>query len=161
MRVSIEALHQQHQTGNLYEVHVILSVPGRDLAVSREPHRAKERFANPDIRVSLRQAFKAAERQLESYKTRIREDTTAPSGSALAGKVMQIEPGVDHGFVLNSVGSQLYFHRDSVTSGRFEDLRPGDLVHYVEEEGDSGPVATKVRPVPRAEAGSDNKESTP
>jgi cold shock CspA family protein len=56
-----------------------------------------------------------------------------------------LEPGVDHGFILNSTGSQLYFHRDSVTNGRFEDIREGDLVHYVEEDGDSGPVATKIR----------------
>lgn len=146
MRVSVEALHRQHQTGNLYEVHVTLDVPGRQLATSRAPHRAAERFANPDLKVSLRQAFKAAERQLESFKTRIRDDTTAPSGSALSGEVMQIEPGADHGFVLNSTGSQIYFHRDSVTSGRFEDMRAGDAVHYVEEDGDIGPVATKVWP---------------
>ncbi|MBV8703407.1 MAG: cold shock domain-containing protein, partial [Acetobacteraceae bacterium] len=43
----------------------------------------------------------------------------------------------------------LYFHRDSVTNGRFEDLKQGQLVYYVEEEGDAGPVATKVRVVER------------
>jgi cold shock CspA family protein/ribosome-associated translation inhibitor RaiA len=144
-RVSIEALHRQHQTGNLYECHVTLSVRGRDLSVSREPHRARERYANPDLRVSIRDAFKAAERQLQNHKEQLREDTTAPSGSALSGQVTQIEPGADHGFILNSTGSQLYFHRDSVTNARFEDLKQGQLVHYVEEAGDAGPVATKVR----------------
>jgi cold shock CspA family protein/ribosome-associated translation inhibitor RaiA len=147
-RVSVEALHQQHQKGNIYEVHVILSVPGQDLAVSREPHRAKERYANPDVRTSVRDAFKAAERQLESWKGRKREDTSAPSGSALAGQVAQIVDGADHGFLLTSTGTQLYFHRDSVTNGRFEDLKRGDFVYYVEEEGDAGPVAAKVRLAP-------------
>src|SRR3954462_12540193 len=33
-RVSIEALHNQHRTGNVHDVHIVLSVPGRDLAVS-------------------------------------------------------------------------------------------------------------------------------
>ena len=47
--------------------------------------------------------------------------------------------------ILTSTGSQLYFHRDSVTNGRFEDLKQGDVVHYVEDEGDAGPVAVKVR----------------
>jgi ribosome-associated translation inhibitor RaiA len=106
-RVSVEALHKQHQTGNVYEVHIVMSVPGRDLAVSREPHRAKERFANPDVYVSLREAFKAAEKQLESYKGRLREDTSGPSGSALSGRVARIEPGADHGFILDSNGSQI------------------------------------------------------
>lgn len=144
-RVSIEALHNQHRTGNVYEVHIVMSVPGRDLAVSREPHHAKDRYANPDIRTSLRDAFQAAEKQLQSYKGMQREDTTPPSGSAVTGQVTQLLPGEDHGFILNNLGTQLYFHRDSVTNGRFEDLEVGQPVHYVEEEGDAGPVATKVR----------------
>jgi cold shock CspA family protein len=32
-----------------------------------------------------------------------------------------------------------------VISGEFEDLRRGDEVHYVEDTGDTGPVASKVR----------------
>lgn len=148
-RVSVEKLHNQHRTGNLFEVHIVLSVPGRELAVSREPQKAKTRYANPDIRTSLRDAFAAAERQLEWFKGQLREDTSAPTASAIAGKVLLIEPGADHGYLETATGTQLYFHRDSVTNARFEDLRPGDLVHYVEEEGDMGPVATKVR-VPEA-----------
>jgi len=144
-RVSVERLHSQHRTGNVFEVHVTLSVSGRELAVSHQPQKAKERRAHTDIHASIRDAFDAAERQLESFKGKVRSDTSAPSASALSGQVMLIEPGADHGFILTSIGSQLYFHRDSVTSGRFEDLREGDPVHYVEEEGDAGPTATKVR----------------
>jgi ribosome-associated translation inhibitor RaiA/cold shock CspA family protein len=146
-RVSVEKLHNQHRKGNLFEVHVTLSVPGhgRDLAVSRPPQRAHERYANPDIYVSIHDAFDAAERQLEAFKGRVRSDTYPPSASALSGQIGLIEPGADHGFILNNVGSQLYFHRDSVTNARFEDLKQGDNVHYVEEEKDAGPVAIKVR----------------
>jgi len=142
-RVSVEKLHNQHRTGNVYEVHVVLSVPGRDLAVSRAPHHVKDRYANADVYVSLREAFRVAERQLESYKWRMREDTTKPSGSALSGQVAQID--ADHGFILTNTGTQLYFHRDSLTGGDFAALKTGDPVHYVEGEGDTGPVATKVR----------------
>jgi cold shock CspA family protein/ribosome-associated translation inhibitor RaiA len=144
-RVSVERLHRQHRKGNIFEVHVTLSVPGQDLAVSRPPQKAQERWAHPDIHASIRDAFDAAERQLEAFKGKLRTATGAPSASALTGQVALIEPGADHGFILNSTGSQLYFHRDSVTNARFEDLRQGDMVHYVEEEGDAGPVATKVR----------------
>lgn len=144
-RVSIEALHRQHRTGNLHECHIVLSLPGRDLAVTREPHRAHEDYANPDVRVSIRVAFDAAERLLLDHKAQLREDTSAPTGNAVAGEITLIEPGTDHGFLLTSGGTQLYFHRDSVTNGRFEDLHPGQTVRYVEEAGDTGPVATKVR----------------
>jgi cold shock CspA family protein len=145
-RVSVEALHKQHRTGNVWDVHIVMSVPGKDLAVSREPHRAKENYAHPDVQTSLRDAFRAAERQLEAYKERPRQDWTPPSGSAVTGQVTQMLPENDHGFILNNLGSQIYFHRDSVTKSDFGSLKVGDTVHYVEEEGDAGPVATKVWP---------------
>lgn len=71
-RVSVESLHQQHQTGNSFEVHITLSVPGQDIVVSHEPHHAKERRAHPDVRSAAREAFKAAERRLESHKSQKR-----------------------------------------------------------------------------------------
>ena len=126
-------------------MHVVLSVNGRELAISREPHRGKEKRAHPHAHSAVKDAFKAAERQLDHLKGKLRDDTTKPSGSAVGGAITLIEPGQDHGYLLTSTGSQLYFHRDSVTTGRFEDLREGQAVHYVEEEGDAGPVATKVR----------------
>ncbi len=150
-RVSVEALHRQHKTGNVYECHIVMSLPGRDIAVSRGPHHAKEEHAHPDVRVSIREAFETAERMLVDFKDQLREDTTAPTGSALAGQVALIAPGADHGFILTNTGSQLYFHRDSVTNADFEELKPGQPVHYVEEAGDTGPVATKVR-VPEAKS---------
>ena len=144
-RVSVEALHKQHRTGNVFEVHITLSVPGQDLAVSRQPQKAKERYASPDVHTSIRDSFAAAERQLESYKGKLRTDTSAPSGSAITGQVVLMEPGTDHGFLLTNTGTQLYFHRDSVTNDAFAKLKPGDVVYYVEQEGDTGPVASKVR----------------
>ena len=42
-------------------------------------------------------------------------------------------------------GGQLYFHRNSLLAGTFDDLRRGDEVYYVEEMADTGPVASKVR----------------
>ncbi len=144
-RVSVERLHNQHRTGNVFEVHITLSVPGRDLAVSRQPQKAKQRYANPDLRTSIRDVFDAAERQLESFKGHLREDTSAPTASALTGKVLMIEPGADHGFLETIGGTQLYFHRDSITNASFDAVKEGDVVHYVEDEGDAGPRAIKLR----------------
>jgi len=67
-RVSVEMLHQQHRTGNIPEVHIALRVPGREIAISREPHHAKERRADPDVRASLKDAFRAAEKRLKDFK---------------------------------------------------------------------------------------------
>jgi cold shock CspA family protein/ribosome-associated translation inhibitor RaiA len=154
-RVAVEAPHRQHRTGNVFEVHVRMAVPGRELTVSHEPHKTQERYANADVYVSLRAAFDAAERQLQAFKETLleRDKVVGVNASALRGEVAQIEPGADYGFVLTNTGTQLYFHRDSVTDGDFATLQPGDAVHYIEEQGDAGPVAAKVRVGGRATDG--------
>jgi hypothetical protein len=58
--------------------------------------------------------------------------------------VAELTPEKDSGFILNSVGSLLYFHRNGMLSGNFDELRRGDDVYYIEEVGDTGPLATKV-----------------
>jgi ribosome-associated translation inhibitor RaiA/cold shock CspA family protein len=144
-RVSVEALHQQHQTGNVCEVHIVMTVPGQELVVSREPHRVKQRYAAPDVHTSIRDAFKAAERQLKEYKRRIRGDVK-PHDAMFQGQVSQLYPTEDYGFVLTSTGTQLYFHRNSMLGSDFDTLKRGDPVHYVEIDGDTGPIASKVWP---------------
>jgi ribosome-associated translation inhibitor RaiA len=42
-RVSVEAPHRQHRTGNVLEVHIELDVPGRNIVVSNNPHHVSER----------------------------------------------------------------------------------------------------------------------
>ncbi len=151
-RVSVEGLHKQHRTGNIYEVHIEMLVPGQNLVVSREPHRVKERFANPDVYASVREAFKAAERQLKDFKTRQRGDVKAHA-AMLPGRVAQLVPDHDHGFIATPNGTQLYFHRNSVMNGGFDSLKPGDPVSFVEATGDTGPTASKVWRGPDQHAG--------
>lgn len=67
-RVSVEAPHRQHRKGNLWEIHIELGVPGGKLAVTREPHHPREKYASPDVYKTLRDAFDAAERKLLDYK---------------------------------------------------------------------------------------------
>jgi ribosome-associated translation inhibitor RaiA len=73
-RVAVQAPHKQHRTGNIYEVHIEMLVPGAKLVVSREPHRAKQKYAHPDVYASVREAFAAAETQLKDYKEQQRGD---------------------------------------------------------------------------------------
>ncbi|MCG5242588.1 HPF/RaiA family ribosome-associated protein [Azospirillum doebereinerae] len=72
LRVAVESQHRQHRTGNLYDVHIEMRVPGDELVVSRPPHHARERHASPDALTSVRDAFEAAERRLKDYKERKR-----------------------------------------------------------------------------------------
>jgi len=81
-RVSIEARSKQHRTGNVYEVHVEMWVPRRQLVVSREPHHVGERHARTDVRASVRDSFKAAEAQLRSFGKK--QDAKKPNSDVLS-----------------------------------------------------------------------------
>jgi cold shock CspA family protein len=59
--------------------------------------------------------------------------------------VAELTPGEDFGFLMSKEGGLLYFHRNSVLTGDFDRLHRGDEVSYIEEMGDNGPMASKVR----------------
>lgn len=73
-RVTITLEHHQQRTGNIFDVRIELVVPGEELVVSHEANHAKQHYASPDIRTSVKDAFKAAERQLKDFKERQRGD---------------------------------------------------------------------------------------
>ncbi len=63
-RVVIEALNRRHRKGNLYNVRIDVTVPGKELVVGRE---AAASHAHEDLYVAVRDAFHAAQRQLQEY----------------------------------------------------------------------------------------------
>ena len=142
-RVAVEAPHRQHRKGNIWQIRIELGVPGGKLAISREPHHPREKYASPDIYKTLRDAFDAAERRLLDYKRQINGDVKAHE-EPYAGRVAIVHPDRDHGFIVTNTGDQLYFHRNSLMGGALEGLKPGTPVHYVEAAGDTGPTAAKV-----------------
>src|SRR5687768_18275238 len=61
--VSIEAPQKQHREGNVFTVHVGMSVPGSELVVSHGPHLPQRRYRDPDLYAVLNEAFETAEGQ--------------------------------------------------------------------------------------------------
>ena len=140
-------------------VHIELGIPGRkDLVVSHEPDHLQRKYQRPDLRNAISEAFRIAERRLLDLKEQ-RDGRTkdahhdAPNQSL--GQIAEIDAGGEFGFLLTKEGGLLYFHRNAVLSGEFDELRRGDEVHYVEDMGDTGPVASKVR-VKKGNGGADS-----
>lgn len=142
-RISVEALHNQHRTGNIYEVHIDMLVPGDELVVSRAPHKAMEKYASPDVRASIRDAFRAAERQLKKYNRRLTGEIKRHEPEFF-GQVAEIHPEEDWGYLLSKEGALLYFNRKAVLDGSFDRLERGIAVDYVQADGETGPTAVKV-----------------
>jgi ribosome-associated translation inhibitor RaiA/cold shock CspA family protein len=130
-------------------VHIEVGIPGRkDVIVSHEPDHLQRKFARPDLSHAINEAFRIAERQLTDLKEQLRGRTKEPhhdTENQHLGQVAEVTPGADFGFLLTNSGGLLYFHRNSLLTGQFDDLRRGEEIFYVEGMGDTGPMATKVR----------------
>ena len=144
-RVVVECRHPRHIKGNLFRVGVDINVPGREIAVGRDPaaHHAHE-----DIYVAIRDAFDTTRRLLEDYAREARGDVklhVVPDH----GKVARLLPEQDCGFILSTDGNEIYFHRNSVMNGGFDKLAVGDEVRFVAQHSESaeGPQASTVVPL--------------
>jgi cold shock CspA family protein/ribosome-associated translation inhibitor RaiA len=130
-------------------VHIELGIPGRsDLVVSHEPEHLLRKYRHPDLHKAITEAFRIAERQLLDLKQRRDGRTKAGDHDAenqSLGQVAEITPEQDFGFLVTKEGGLLYFHRNALLTGDFDDLERGDHVYYNEDIGDTGPIATKVR----------------
>ncbi|MEW5964590.1 MAG: HPF/RaiA family ribosome-associated protein [Pseudomonadota bacterium] len=141
MRVTVAKPQHRHHKGDIYQVRIHLTVPGAaDLAISREPAATG---AHEDVYVTIRDAFKAARRQLQD-QARVREGQVKAHEPAPHGRVSALHPARDHGFIAASDGREIYFHRNSVEGGAFDKLSVGQEVRFSEAVGEKGPQATIV-----------------
>jgi cold shock CspA family protein/ribosome-associated translation inhibitor RaiA len=130
-------------------VRIEIGIPGRkDIVVAHEPDHLQRKFQRPDLQNAINEAFRIAADQLTELKER-RTDYGAAgsheSANEFQGQVAELPQDADHGFLMTKEGSLLYFHRNALLSGDFDKLKRGDDVSYVEDVGDTGPIATKVR----------------
>lgn len=139
-RVTIEAPHQHHHKGNLYNVKVDVTLPGEEILATRNPG---EHHAHEDIYVAIRDAFNAISRQLEDYVRR-RRGKVKTHESPPHGKITGLFPYEDYGVIETPDGREIYFHRNSVLDEDFDKLEIGTFVHYTEEMGEKGPQATSI-----------------
>lgn len=133
-------------------VHIEISVPGhKDIVVAHESDHLQRKFQAPDLRNAINEAFRIAERCLSKYKEKVTDHGIAVRGheasNEFRGQIAELMPEKDFGYVMTKEGGLLYFHRNSLLTGDFDNLRRGDEVSYVEQAGDTGPTASKVRTV--------------
>ncbi len=142
-RVVVEEHHQHHHKGKLFHIRIDLTVPDKELVVSREHDQD---HAHEDVYVAIRDAFDAVRRQLEDYSRRrsqhVKTHETPPHG-----RISQLSPEEDFGKINTPDGREIYFHRHSVLNRDFDKLEIGTEVRFDEEQGDLGPQASTVKVV--------------
>jgi cold shock CspA family protein/ribosome-associated translation inhibitor RaiA len=144
-RVVIEPLAKHHKRGNPYDVRIDLTLPGKEIAISREAAWHEE-FKH--LEVALREAFDEARREVEDY-VRLRRGDVKHHETPPYGRVSQLFPHLGYGFIETPDGREIYFHRHSVLHDAFDRLQVGTEVTFVEEEGLKGPQASTVKLVGR------------
>ncbi len=140
-RVVVEAPHKHHHKGKIFHVSLDVTVPGKELVVNRDPG---ENHAHEDAYVAIRDAFEAMERKLEAYANKTRGEVKAHQEEGYA-RIGALHPGLDFGMLQSIDGRMIYFHRNSLKNGDFDQLQEGDEVRFLEEMGDEGPQAVVVR----------------
>ncbi len=134
-RVVVEESQRRHHQGKLYSVRVDITVPGKELAVSRQE--------NEDVYVAIRDAFNAAVRILEEHSSRSQREVKSHETMPI-GRIVRIFPGEAYGFIKTQDNREIYFHRNSVLNEEFSKLKFGAEVTFIEEQGKEGPQAARV-----------------
>ena len=140
--VTIEAPHQRGRQGRIFHVRVEISVPGREIVAGREP---EENHAHEDVHVAIRDAFNAAQRQLQDAVRKMSGHRVKVHPEQMSGKIDRIEREEGFGFIAASDGREFFFRRESLVSDQlWASLEAGMPVRFTEHEGDMGPYASAV-----------------
>ena len=158
-RVLVELAERRHESGNRVHVRIDLTVPGEDIVVAHEPslHAAaqdteaealtKGDETDPERRrahVAIREAFDIARRRLQDYTRRQRGAVKVPSRQP-RGRVSQLFPIDEYGYIEARDGHEVYFQKSAVLKDAFDRLTVDCEVSFVEEPGEKGPQASTVK----------------
>lgn len=132
-RIAVERPSNHHNEGGPYRVRLDITVPGSELVANKEAD---------DLNTAIRDAFQAAERQVDTFSQRRRGEVKTPVGPP-TGRVVRIFKDDGFGFLEGPDGREIYFHQNSVLEG-FDTLEVGSEVRFAEEQGIEGPQASTV-----------------
>lgn len=134
-RVVVEMPHKHSHQGRQYNVRMDIGVPGREIVVNRDHSQ--------DVYIAIRDAFDAAKRQLEEHVRVTRHDVKAHALPRM-GRVVRLSREEGIGFIAATDGTEYYFSSADLVTPRFEQLREGDEVQFIEEVAGEGMQAKRV-----------------
>ncbi|EKD77671.1 MAG: ribosomal subunit interface protein domain/'cold-shock' DNA-binding protein [uncultured bacterium] len=136
--VVLELSSKNRHQGNLHNTRITLTVPGKELVSTHNE--------NEDLYLSIRNAFDDMTRQLEEH-TRL---TNANHHQSLMyGKIVRLFNGDGFGFIESEDGTEFYFNASHVQHPDFHKLSVGMPVHFIQEAGQDGPQAHRVKVIER------------
>jgi cold shock CspA family protein len=146
-RTVVEVPHRSAEGGKMpIGISVEIDVPGHKTIVAKGEQDRRE--MKGDQSAIINRVFEAVERQLEQTTAIMnREVKNHAAANGDTGIVVRIFPDQNYGFVEVKDSPDLYFSRDVVASGTFDDIEVGTVVHVTRaaSEGPMGPQASSVK----------------
>lgn len=142
-RVVIEAPHRSAQGARPpLGISVEAEIPGKPMIVVKD---MEERHSPRDHAAVVNRSFDVVERKLDEAARIIQGEVKAHEAAGETGTITRLFP--DYGFVEAKQAGNLYFTRNAVVDGRFDELTPGTMVHLTlaTGEGPMGPQASSIR----------------
>ncbi|KGM30944.1 HPF/RaiA family ribosome-associated protein [Inquilinus limosus] len=145
-RVVIEAPHRPARGGGRppLGIAVEVEIPGKPKIVVKD---MEERRNPRDHGVLVNRSFDVVERKLDEAARIIQGEVKAHEAAGETGTVSRLYPDQNYGFVEAKQAGSLYFTRNAVIDGRFDELAVGTMVHLTlaTGEGPMGPQASSIR----------------
>jgi len=132
-RVVVEMMQKHKHQGKLYNVKIDLTVPGKELVVTRK--------FDQDIYVAIRDSFDAIVRQLEEHSKK-RRGHVKTHDNVMHGHVARLIPKEGYGFIEGMDSNEYYFSLTNVRG--LEHLSIGDAVEFTTETFSDGRQAVHI-----------------
>jgi cold shock CspA family protein/ribosome-associated translation inhibitor RaiA len=139
-RVTLTKNPHHKKAKNVAEALVVVSLPGRHTLTARKEEKTFEE--------AIRAAFFAQAIELKKFRDKRASKEIRVPPIPLRGVISKLFPEEGYGFLLQEGGEDVYFHKNAVHGIKFEDLEDGLEVSFNVEDGEKGPQATTVKPLP-------------
>jgi cold shock CspA family protein/ribosome-associated translation inhibitor RaiA len=143
--------HDHRKPEDSCEVLIVAQIPG---------HTITARKLEDSFDEALRDAFAAMKIELDKIREKRASHEVRVSAPPERGVVTKLLRDEGYGFIAMEDGTEVYFHRNAVHDLAFERIEDGMEVSLNVEQGDKGPQATTVNPIPSATELYGNKGST-
>lgn len=134
-RIVVDWAQKNKHRGKLYSVRIDVTVPGKELVVTRKH--------DENLYITIRDAFNAVSRQLEEH-SRKRHGHVKTHNDVLHGRISRIMSADGFGFIEGTDGHEYYFSMTNVSYPSFKQLLVGDAVEYKGEAYSDGQHAHHV-----------------
>lgn len=139
-RVTLTKNAHHKKSQNVAEALVVVTLPGRHTLTARKEEKTFEE--------AIRSAFVALGSELKKFRDKRSSKEIRVPPIPLRGVISKLFPLEGYGFLIQDGGGEVYFHKNSVHGMKFEDLEDGAEVLFNVEDGEKGPQATTVNPLP-------------